>query len=135
MSVITPPTATVAPEILVNKDQRRIEAIYTFEDTRKPAKYEDDGTQVSQLSISVSHDRDRKHYRVSINRMVRTRRFVRVAIRFGQGQPVKDWAVPVNRFSMTTLKTTFEETLGELNNHMPALEAWAKLAVEEEGDH
>jgi hypothetical protein len=86
------------------------------------------------LSVNVHHDKDRKHFRVSINRLTVSPTMYRMAFTFGQGQPVKDWAIPCERYSTKRHLEAFHQAMVEIDPNLTELLDWAAGAIKENED-
>lgn len=84
------------------------------------------------LSVFVYHDKDRKCFRLSINRVAIGTITYRMAITFGKGQPVPDKLFrPTPRYSAKALEEAFAEALEYVEPNLPALLEWAAGAIKE----
>ena len=128
-------TITTDHTTLNNLDRRRMLDRYTLTDER--FQRVDDYGNVSRpaLDISTSHDKERKRYRTSINRVTVDSVVVRwvLELRGEDPCPIADTAsTPVARYSEKGLREEHERTLGMIAALSPAeyeeLLLWASRA-------
>jgi hypothetical protein len=83
--------------------------------------------------VSASHDKDRKHYRVSFHRVYIGGYVWGMAIDFYKGdeKPHGDFAVPAARHSAKALEAAFNEGVAVFEANREAFLAWAPGALKD----